>query len=103
MSEPHTEPITMPSLPGRDELAERCRQAWFHADNHYPIGRRWFAVADAILASVNAPPAEATDVDEEIRLLALAVDLFADADKTVVARICHYLLARYATFPPQAF
>lgn len=105
-TDPHTEPVpTPPHLPGRDELAALAQQAWFRSsDNHYPHGRGWYAVADAVLASVNAPTADVANVDEEVRLIALCLDLFQGVDPETVSRVCRYVVGRLSPSPyPQAF
>lgn len=91
-------------LPGRDELAETCRRAWFYADQ-YPLNRRWWAVADAIIAAHGEPAADVPEVDSEVRLIAVCLDAFRGADAETVRRVCSYVLARLApnTYPPQAF
>lgn len=78
----------------RDDLADQMREAWFYADA-YPHNRRWLAVADAAYTAMATQPAEeATAVDEEIRLIALCLDVLDGTDPKLAGRVLRYLTDR---------
>ena len=79
---------------GRDALAAKLREAWFYQDA-YPPGKGWNAVADAAYAAMATKPTEETTaVDEEIRLIALCLDVLDGADPKLAGRVLRYLTDR---------
>lgn len=78
----------------RDDLAGQLREAWFYSDS-YPHTQRWLAVADAAYTAMATQPAEdTTAVDEEIRLIALCLDVLDGADPKLAGRVLRYLTDR---------
>jgi hypothetical protein len=80
---------------GRDALAAQLREAWFYSDS-YPHNQRWNAVADAAYAAMAATPTDedTTDVDEEIRLIALCLDVLDGVDPKTSSRVLRYVTER---------
>lgn len=79
---------------GRDALANKLREAWFYSDNYAPHAR-WHAVADAAYtAMATTPTEETTAVDEEIRLIAMCLDVLDGADLKTSSRVLRYLTER---------
>lgn len=79
---------------GRDALAAKLREAWFYQDA-YPPGKGWNAVADAAYAAMATKPTEETTaVDEEIRLIAMCLDVLDGVDPKTSSRVLRYVTER---------